>query len=61
MDPDLPSTGNGEPDAPDKALVMQRCNKWIRVSSTETGEQAWIDLRQSGFATLLAAVERADS
>lgn len=36
-------------DAPQRALVLDRWNSWVRVWLPELGEVRWIDLGESEF------------
>ena len=39
-----------------RALVLARWNSWVRLYFPETGEMAWVDLREVGFEILETGV-----
>ncbi len=43
-------------DDAQQALVLARWNSWVRVYYPDTGETAWVDLREVGFEILESGV-----
>ena len=43
-------------DEEQQALVLARWNSWVRLYFPDTGETAWVDLREVGFEVLESGV-----
>lgn len=43
-------------DEGQRALVLARWNSWVRLYFPDTGEMAWVDLREVGFEILETGV-----
>ncbi|MDF1836976.1 MAG: hypothetical protein P1V35_03830 [Planctomycetota bacterium] len=44
------SRSTQEPQAAQRVQVVERWNQWVRVRFAETGEEAWVDLAETGFS-----------
>ena len=50
-DDEAPGDAEGQ-----RALVLARWNSWVRLYFPDTGEMAWVDLREVGFEILETGV-----